>query len=164
MGLLPNFVTDNDVLTAVKSVLGVLPTDTISAEWPSIISAANNSATGDIYERLSMLGFLPSSIANWDQAPQYALDQATYWSLVRGAGLGSYSAPQLEHLDRRKELLTKTVLIVDGIPTAVTPGQSDVGGITHGVTAGSGAAAAQFNRFSSGNCCLPQWGQNRCGC
>src|SRR6266576_968815 len=100
MGL-PNFISDQQLTQAVKAALGVMPLENLSAEWATIISAANNSATGDIYERLCLQGFLPSQIANWDQAEQYATDQGTFWALARGSGLGNYPANKLESLDRR---------------------------------------------------------------
>ncbi len=152
MGL-PNFISDQQLTQAVKSALGVMPSEDISPEWASIISNANNSATGDIYERLAMQGFLPSQIANWDQGEQYATDLGTFWALTRGSGLGNYPANKLENLDRREELSTKVSLIIEGTPTASAP-QSDVGGITHGTTAGSNTAALEFQRFDQGCCAI----------
>lgn len=149
MGL-PNFISDQQLTQAVKAALGVMPSESISPEWATIITNANNTATGDIYERLCLQGFLPSQIANWDQAEQYATDLGTFWALTRGSGLGNYPATQLPSLDRREELDTKVVLIIDGTPTASAP-QSDVGGITHGTTA-SNTAALEFLRADQGCC------------
>lgn len=158
MGL-PNFVSDQQLGQAVKAALGVQPSDSLSPEWGTIISNANNTATGDIYERLCLQGFLPSQIANWDQGPQYATDLGTFWALTRGAGLGNYPANKLEGLDRRKELDDKVVLIISGVPTASAP-DSDVGGITYGTTAGSNTAATRFLQMEQG--CWPYGSRTRC--
>lgn len=152
---LPNFVSDEQLTQAVKAALGVMPTENLSPEIATNISNANNTATGDIYERLCLQGFSTDQIASWDQAEQYAIDLGTFWALTRCAGLGNYPANKLEGLDRRKELDNKVVLIINGVPTASAP-DSDVGGITHGVTAGSLTAARQFRRFS-GECWGPWW-------
>lgn len=151
MGL-PNFISDQQLTQAVKAALGVMPSENLSPEIAANITNANNSATGDIYERLALQGFSIDQIASWDQAAQYATDQGTFWALSRCAGLGNYPANKLESFDRRKDLSEKVALIIDGVVTASAP-DTDVGGITHGTTAGSTSAALQFRRFEQG--CWP---------
>lgn len=158
MGL-PNFISDQELTQAVKAALGIMPGNDISPEWATIISNANNTATGDIYERLCLQGFLPDQISSWDQAEQYATDLGTFWALTRGSGLGNYPANKLEGLDRREELDKKVVLIIGGVPTASAP-QSDVGGITHGLGLGLNTAALEFQRMDQG--CYPLRPRVRC--
>lgn len=150
---LANFVTDAELKSAVKAALGVDDADTLPTLWDNIITNANRQATNNIYEGLCSQGFTVGQVATWEMATQYALDQGTYWALIRGAGLGAYSGQKMDHLDHREELRTKTVLVVDGSATAVTPGESDVGGISFGTSTGGDAASDQFERFNNGNCC-----------
>lgn len=148
-----NFISDATLKEAVKAALGLQSGDTLSNEWDQIVTDANRQATLDIYERLCQQGFTPSQIATWDLGADYAKCQGTFWALTWGAGLGGYSAPKLEHLDRREDLSEKSVLIVDGVAVAPTVGESDVGGISFGVSAASESAALQYQRFNTGWCC-----------
>lgn len=159
---LDNFVTDAALKAAVKAVLGVDDADSLPTLWDNIITNANRQATNNLYEGLCSQGFTVGQVASWAMAEQYALDQGTFWALVRGAGLGAYSGPKMDHLDHREELRTKTVLVLDGVATAVTPGESDVGGISFGTSTGGDAASAQFERFNNGSCA--GYFNSSCGC
>lgn len=157
---LANFITDAALLASVKAALGVDPSDSLSGEWTPIVANANRTATLDIYERLCAQGFSVGQVASWDLGPDYALQQGTYWALTWGSGLGGYSAPKLDHMDRREDLSEKSVLIVDGTPTAASAANSDVGGISFGTSAAGVSAAAQFNAFANGQCSY----NPSCGC
>lgn len=149
---LANFVTDAALKSAVASALGVASSSDLPALWDGIIAAANATATNNVYEALCSQGFTVDQVSQWVMAPAYALDQGTFWALVRGAGLGAYSGPKMDHLDHREELRTKSVLILDGVATAVTPGESDVGGISFGISTGGVSASDQFEAFNNGSC------------
>lgn len=137
-----NFITDDYLLDAVKAVLGLQSSDTLSDEWTPIVVGANRQATLDIYERLCAQGFTTAQVAAWDLAADYAKQQGVFWALTWGAGLGNYSGPK-EQMDRRDDLVKKSVLIIDGTPTAVTTGESQVGGVTHG----NSNVSRELNRF-----------------
>lgn len=150
------YITDAELKDSVASALGVYPSSDLSAEWDSIISAANKSAANDIVQALMALSYSISDIENWDQIQDFNRDLGTFWSLTRGSGLGNYPAQQLESLDRRDELRKLTLIMVSGVGVAApAPNTSAVGGISSGHSTAGRQAGWHYDREINGRLGYP---------
>lgn len=135
----PNFVLDSDVIQQVSAILHKTAADPLSGEYVDLCIRGNQAATADLYRIMIGRGYDASQLPQWDDGASFALDQATYWVLMRSPGFGGFDIKFVQTFDRRKELAELVTITIGG--TATPPG----GGIgTEGIAPGNNI---EFNRL-----------------
>lgn len=116
----------------------------LEPRWAGVVADANAAAASDILTTMLGMGYTASQVDLWDQAPRFNKQLGLYFCLSFGAGLSGLSKEDIDRHDCRDQMRKYTFIVSDGVPVSPTPGQTDIGGITHGRTAGGAALDAAF--------------------
>jgi hypothetical protein len=127
----PTFVLDSDVIQQVSAILHKTAQDPLSGDYIELCVRGNQASAADIYRILIARGYDANQLAQWDDLATFALDQATYWVLMRAPGFGGLDIKFVQQFDRRKELAELVCITIGGVATP-PGGGSGTGGISHG--------------------------------
>lgn len=121
------------------------PAAELSPEWDSLCSQATKDACVEIKRIFVLKGFTVAQLVASSDTRVWAERLAAFWAMVRGTALASYSLDSVKYLDCREELENAGAIIIGDV--AVTPGGTDIGGISHGRVTAADCDAERFGRW-----------------
>lgn len=116
------FITTTNLRDRLASFLRVSTSSTTidsSSPWNQFVTDSVDYAYQQIVTALRKRGYTKTQIDSWVQGAEYNMDIASYWLLVKGAGLHAYDDKFISRLDRRLEL--ETVILYDSNYTLISP-------------------------------------------
>ena len=136
-----SYLADADALDAVAAKLKSAGAAELLADapyWESIVAQANAAAYQEVLGALLQRGFTKAQADGWDRRVEFQRDLMTYWALVNGGALESFSDLFIRSLDRRKELKEVQVFVggayVNPLAGINAPGVCSFGGASPGGT------------------------------
>lgn len=138
--------TTDAVKTRVAAALHVAAAD-LPSQWDDLIAQSTADAYADLLTILVLKGYAGDIALSADQFAVWQERLAAYFTLGRGSALASYDMKSVEWLDPRKMLQEASAVLVNGVPTAPSAGESDVGGIAYGRVDAVDDALRHFRGF-----------------
>jgi hypothetical protein len=112
---MPGFITDAQLFAVLAPVLHKANVDLQANQgfWAAIVTAANNSAYGEIAGRLAERAYSSAQVAGWDRGAEFQTQIGLYLALSMGAANQpeGYRDGMLRVLDYRPQLKDVSVLV-----------------------------------------------------
>ncbi|WP_439627490.1 hypothetical protein [Gemmata sp.] len=111
--------------------------------YDRVAAQAVLSGYADVSTILFGKGYTAGQLDAWDNRVGVSTDQSLWRAALLVGGLGEYADKFVTALDRRKELMDASTIMIGGVPVA--PGGTDVGGISHGRVTAADCDALRFD-------------------